>query len=592
MPRDATITSIRFRNFKAFRAYSVALRRTNILVGPNNCGKSTILGACRVLSAAIRHARSRSPEWVSLAGRDVVGYHLSPDVIPISLENVHTDYNEEGSTVDFRVSNGNQLRLHFTTDRECYLLPETERRVFRPTDFRHEFPLTIGVVPVLGPLENNEPIVEPESVTRALQTHRACRHFRNYWHFFPEGFAEFADLVKRTWPGMAVQAPEQTDKMARVLHMFCVEGRMPRELYWAGFGFQVWCQLLTHIARSKDDALLIIDEPEIYLHPDVQRQLLSLLRDIGPDIVIATHSTEMMTEADPSDILIVDKERMSAKRLHDVAGVQEALESVGSIQNITLTRLARNKRVLFVEGASDFVIVRRFARRVGLEQLAAGADITAVESEGFSSWERIGALSWGFQKALGRGLIMGAIFDRDFWCEEEIAVILGDLRKTLAFAHIHGRKEMENYLLVPCVLDRAIQHAVEDRIRRGGQLREKIEPATALLDRLTDPMKAELQGQYVARRVGFLKGRGVDEATISTATLRVFETKWTSLATRMQIVDGGSVLRLLREEVHRRWKVNITDNCIVDQFRPADVPDDLTALLNNLETFRRLTDEG
>ena len=74
--------------------------------------------------------------------------------------------------------------------------------------------------------------------------------------------------------------------------MFCLEDRMTRELYWAGFGFQIWCQLLTHLCRAQDSSLVVIDEPEVYLHPDVQRQLIGILRELGPDVLLATHSTE------------------------------------------------------------------------------------------------------------------------------------------------------------------------------------------------------------------------------------------------------------------------------------------------------------
>ena len=94
-----------------------------------------------------------------------------------------------------------------------------------------------------------------------------------------------------------------------------------------------------------DDTILVVDEPEIYLHPDVQRQLLGILRKAGPDVLLATHSTEIMGEADPSEILVIDKTKQHSQRLRDIDGVQFALDTVGSVQNLTLTRLARNKRL-------------------------------------------------------------------------------------------------------------------------------------------------------------------------------------------------------------------------------------------------------
>ena len=585
MPRDETITSIRFRNFKAFHLYSLSLRNVNVLVGPNNSGKSTILSAFRVLSAAIRGARRRSPSLCDLPGGDKFAYRVPEEVIPMSVENVHTDYDDVTSSVDFRVSNGNHLKLLFTTDGECYLIPESSRGVRTPSDFRRSFPLTIGVVPVLGPLEHEEPIVERETVNRSAQTHRASRHFRNYWRYNPEGFDAFADLVSRTWPGMRVYPPEKPDMLANTLQMMCRENALTGELYWAGFGFQVWCQLLTHIFRASDDALIVIDEPEIYLHPDVQRQMLSILRDLGPDVLIATHSTEVMTEADPTEIILVDKTRKAGRRLKDVAGVQQALDAVGSVQNITLTRLARNRRVLFVEGDSDFTVLRRFARRCGMQALSSGADITAVESGGFSSWERIKGLAWGMGRAFGKPMMLAAVFDRDFWCDERVAQMLAELAEHLAFAHIHSRKEIENYLLVPAAIDRALATATADRARRGGRC-APLEPAHDLLGQLTEPHRGRLQAQYLARRNEFLRPAGRDAATVHTETIEWFESKWNSIETRMEIVAGKEILRLLREEVSQRWKVSLTDARIVDAFPLDAMPADLRELLDGLERFR------
>ncbi len=91
--------------------------------------------------------------------------------------------------------------------------------------------------------------------------------------------------------------------------MFCPESRIPREIFWAGFGFQVWCQMLTHLIQSGNSSVFLIDEPDIYLHSDLQRQLLGLLRNLGPDILIATHSAEIIAEAEPDDIVLINKQQ-------------------------------------------------------------------------------------------------------------------------------------------------------------------------------------------------------------------------------------------------------------------------------------------
>lgn len=563
----------------------------NILVGPNNCGKSTILGAFLALSAGIRRARSRGPELVTGPGPGGKrwGYQLTQETLPISIENVHTDYAESESTVSFRFSNKNRLQLYFPQDGGCSLIPEPEGRPIKTAaGFKAAYPFSIAVVPVLGPVEHEETVLQAETVQRNLVTHRASRHFRNFWYHFPEGFEEFADLVKRTWPGMEIERPEVVDWYSRKLAMFCLEKRVPRELYWSGFGFQVWCQLLTHISRASQDSLLIVDEPEIYLHPDVQRQLLTILRDAGPDVILATHSSEVIAEADPSEILSIDKTRRSAVRLRDVEGVQKVLEVVGSIQNITLTQLARNRRVLFVEGPGDFRVIRRFARKLDLHDLASGTGITPVESGGFSPWEKVGAVAWGVEKTLGSPLQIAAIFDRDFRCQEEIDWITEKLADNLSFVHIHRRKEIENYLLVPVVLERALRKALADRKTAAEMPALESNAVTELLDRVTKPMRSKIQGQYIARRTEFLTSSGspLDKATIAEGSIETFNQLWETIETRMLIVHGKDVLARFRDEIQVKYGVTLSDARIIDAFRAEEIPDDLAALIQRLEEFR------
>ena len=561
----------------------------NILIGPNNCGKSTIIGAFRILDVAMRRARFKSAEYLP---EGAFGHELLPNEIPISLENVHTNYYEENTSVIFYLNNKSKMILSFPPkERRCFFTAESEShgRIRTPGIFKKEFPLELVIVPVMGPVEHEEEEKTLDTVKNGLTTHRASRHFRNYWMKFPEDFENFATLVKETWKGITIERPYKIDPLDTKLAMFCNEDRIPRELYWAGFGFQIWCQLLTHISRAKNKDLLIIDEPEIYLHPEVQRQLINILRDLGIDILIATHSTEILGEADASEILLIDKDARSAKRLKDIEGIQSAIEKIGSIQNITLSQLARNGKILFTEGKIDYKILKRFGKNLGYELLFKGQDITSIESRGFSTWKEIKSFAWGFKTAFNKSLKVAAIFDRDFWCDEEIEKIEEELSKHIALACIHRRKEVENYLLNPKVLQRLLEKLLIEKEKRTGVNLGGVISLSELLKEITEPFKTTFLGQYLSKRINFMKANIThnDDATLHQETLEMFETKWQNIETRMEVIKGSEILSILREKIQEIYGVTLTDYRIIDEYKIEEIPIEIKKLLKNLEYFRK-----
>ena len=162
--------------------------------------------------------------------------------------------------------------------------------------------------------------------------------------------------------------------------MFCPEERIPREIFWAGFGFQVWCQMLTHLIQSRDLSLFLIDEPDIYLHSEFQRQLLGLIKGLGPDIIIATHSTELIVEAETDDLVLINKQAKKANRIRQPSQLQGVFTTLGSNLNPVLTQLAKTRKVVFVEG-QDFQIIGRFARKLGFDGVSSRRDFAIVSAE-------------------------------------------------------------------------------------------------------------------------------------------------------------------------------------------------------------------
>ena len=216
--------------------------------------------------------------------------------------------------INFNLSDDAYLQVFFPKQGECYMHYESTSIIIRsPSDFKKHIAIEIGFVPILGPVDHKEKLYQQEAARLALLTYTASRNFRNIWYHYKENFSEFKELIKSTWPGMDIDPPEvNMTSQTPTLDMFCPEERIPREIFWAGFGFQVWCQMLTYIVKNKDVSLFLIDEPDIYLHSDLQRQLLGVLKSLGPDIIIATHSTELISEAELNDILLINKVNQSA----------------------------------------------------------------------------------------------------------------------------------------------------------------------------------------------------------------------------------------------------------------------------------------
>ena len=593
MNKKLSFTSVRFSKYKAFRNFSVRLQRFNVLVGPNNSGKSTILGAFRILSEGIRRARARRPTPIHISGEASEGYLVDLTDLPVSIENVFTDYDDsEPATVTFRINNGSTLRLIFPEVGLCIMTCGSELGTIRsPSDFRKYYPVTIGLVPVLGPVEHNEQLYQQEAARRALFTHGASRNFRNIWYHYKEDFPEFRKLVRQTWPDMDIERPT-TEYMDRktCLYMMCLEKRYPREMYWAGFGFQVWCQILTYALRAKEDTVLIIDEADIYLHADLQRQLVSILKDLGPDILLATHSVDIISEAESGELLVIQKHAQSAKRISSPAQLQDVFQILGSNLNPTLTQLARTRRALFVEGNDDFRILGILARICGYNALANRSGLAVIPVEGFNP-RKIKDFGQGVENALGCSIVKAVIFDRDYRSETEVSRVEKELLKVASFAHMLQRKEIENYLLDPSVLERATNRRLEERAIHTGKVPSELSVTFAeLLETETEKMKNDVIGHYISARIEELKisDPGLDSSTMNKTAVSEFDELWKTLDGRLQIVPGKAMLKNVNIRLQGEIGISISPFTIASCMSRNYVSDEIQAMLKELNNFSQI----
>lgn len=148
------------------------------------------------------------------------------------------------------------------------------------------------------------------------------------------------------------------------------------------------------LAALYDDEIgaLVIDEPEVSLHPQLQAFLLSeilAIADIPEDgnnkklVVIATHSTEMLKINKPIDLanlifcydlnkapiqISPDEETLKNKK------IKSLISKLGQEHKLTLF----SKRPLLVEGPSDVVICNTLANKTNIFIEASGSQILPV----------------------------------------------------------------------------------------------------------------------------------------------------------------------------------------------------------------------
>jgi hypothetical protein len=136
-----------------------------------------------------------------------------------------------------------------------------------------------------------------------------------------------------------------------------------RDLMVEGSGFLQWLSVYT-LATNPDVNVLLLDEPDAHLHASLQAEMLAALRRLagktGKQVLIATHSSEILRNGDPEDILEIRRDgsgRYLSEEHHKVG----LLAGLGSDYAPRIDRVRRTKRLLFVEGPSDVPILQALA---------------------------------------------------------------------------------------------------------------------------------------------------------------------------------------------------------------------------------------
>ena len=340
-----------------------------------------------------------------------------------------------------------------------------------------------------------------------------------------------------------------------------------KEIYWLGDGLQIWLQVLLHIWLNYDVETLILDEPDVFLHPDLQRRLVSILDDLDKQVVLATHAPEIVGEANKDAVVWVDRTRRRSRRAGEPLVLEKLNAVLGSGFNLGLARALRSRLALFVEG-EDMKVLRNLARAIGAENVRNERGLAVIQLGGFSNWHQVEPFAWLSRELLGNAVKIYVLLDRDYRGAATIETLQDALKGSDVNVHVWRRKELESYLLVP------------EAIARTSGL--EVEVVEQLMDTAIQDLRLDAQASFMSRRQHDAK-RGTDFKTIALTVLPEFENMWASPQERIRLVPPKDALAAIAREAQTLGARPISARSISAAIRGTEIDEEMSQVLLDIE---------
>jgi hypothetical protein len=210
--------------------------------------------------------------------------------------------------------------------------------------------------------------------------------------------------------------------------------------------------------------------------------------------------------------------------------------------------------------------------------------LTTLTLPSFPS-EKIQNAAWTFEKVLKADISIAALLDRDYRCEEEIGELVKETRGSVPHFHVLAGKEIENYLLVPSAIVRAIAERLKEQKSAKTFSQSNLDDIVASV---VSDMKSAVLSQHISNRMRYFDHRtSKDPATVASEAISHVDKEWKDSSRRLLIVPGKQVLSAINARLQDLLGVSITQAQIIRNLKSEDVACDLHEILHDLNSFAK-----
>jgi AAA15 family ATPase/GTPase len=397
------IKKFQIQNFKSFQDITIHFNQDiNILTGRNNAGKTTVLEALslwhecfgKLLTQAKRSQKNyRKDDWV--LGPTSNRYFAFDQINSVSSPNFEDIFHDcqrknkikLGVTLQDTNKTTLDVRLSIGESGNNYIVELEGFTVFNFTKFNSFFsglpsPFSIYYASPIATITATEDYTTAAEIEKACVIKKSGSVLRNRL-FQISQFPVIFDLFQRDLAyilfdneksiSFEIIFNEARDTRIIIKYKIGLSEKF-KDIALLGSGTLQLVEILLNFyqadSQSKDFRLIMLDEPDSYIHRDIQKRLVEIVTRFAQktQVIISTHNESLIRSApieqifhldgkasgeySPIDRLKIDKLEPHFKGIYPSL-INPVIRSIGEITGLDFVNAIECDRLIFVEGEDD-----------------------------------------------------------------------------------------------------------------------------------------------------------------------------------------------------------------------------------------------
>jgi hypothetical protein len=368
---------LEIENFKRFGdKQRIELDHPAVLIGPNNCGKTSAIQALALWSQAVKtwydvrkDSSAKERTATALNRLNIVAVPVQRTRFFWHNTNVRAGTKDIPLTITVGIEFKGQImalpmRFRNQGDELVYCTPD-ESVVANLEFLKHAALINVELLYPMSGLETEEPVLQPGRIDVLLGQGQTAQVLRNLCLMVakdtPDDWKSIVALMRRLF-NVTLDTPQETTRGAIEMRYKQPGVREALDVSSSGRGFQQMLLIFAYLYSHKRSVLLV-DEPDAHLEILRQKQVYVLLRDIASEnqsqVVMVTHSEVILDEALDNNLTL-----LMEGTTDDLARKPEIRNSLKHFGADHYIKARERGYVLYVEGGTDVDMLRALAERL------------------------------------------------------------------------------------------------------------------------------------------------------------------------------------------------------------------------------------